>query len=141
MSDFRRLLMAAWGISEGDHTFDDFDLGNILFYKQTASAGFDMVKVAVTPYIQVTAGHSITFATGLSVTMVNNALQIAIYDSSKNPANHYDQNTATRTIASFSSIAGATPYVRMVCDFDNLANAYILDNTTGQYLFNGADYV
>lgn len=141
MSDFRRLLMAAWGIPEGDHTFDEFDLGNILLYTQVANAGFAMVKVAVTPYIQVTAGHSITFATGFSVTMVGNALQIGIFDSNKNPVSHYDQNPATRTIASFSSIAGATPYVRMVFDWDNMANAYILDNTTGTYLFKGSDYV
>ena len=132
--------MAAWGIPEGDHTFDDFDLGNVL-YAKGVTEGFGMVKVAVTPYIQVTAGHSITFATGLGLTMGSNAFQIAIYNSSKVPVNHYDQNSASRTIASFSSIAGSTPYVRMVCDFDNLANAYILDNTTGTYLFRGSDYV
>ena len=133
--------MAAWGISEGDHTFDEFDLGNIVFHKQTAAAGFGIVKMAVTPYIQVTAGHSITFASGLSVTMVGNTFQIGIYDSSKNPVSHYDQNPATRTIASFSSIAGSTPFVRMPFDWDNMANAYILDNTTGTYLFKGSDYV
>ena len=133
--------MAAWGISEGDHTYDDFELGNVLFYAQAVTEGFKMVKVAVTPYIQVTAGHSITFASGFSVTMAGNAFQIAIYDSSKNPVNHYDNNPATRTIASFSSVAGATPYVRMTFDWDNMANAYILDNTTGQYLFKGSDYV
>ena len=132
--------MAAWGIPEGDHTFDDFDLGNVL-YAKGVTEGFGMVKVAVTPYIQVTAGHSITFATGLGVTMASNAFQIGIYDSAKNPVNHYDQNTATRTIASFSSVAGSTPYVRMVFDWDNMANAYILDNTTGAYLFKGSDYI
>lgn len=62
---------------------------------------------------------------------------ILLYDGSKAVASYYNITHNPRTVAPWPNYA----YVSMPFSVDGVADAYILDNTTGEYLWRGSDYV
>lgn len=133
--EFRRRIIAAWGLDEDK--FKDFDLG-LVAVATAAPSGYPR-KVAMSPYIPVVGGHTYTYDGGWDTTQASqNILAIALYNTNKVYVNYFGLTmNGSRT----STISSEYAYVRLTVNMDNLANAYILDNTTGEYVFRGSDYI
>lgn len=137
--EYRRRLIAAWGISED--IFADFLLG-IVALNPTSGTIPPHHKMCMTPLVQVTAGHSITFASSFpGASGANASLEIYLDSDTENPVNYYSQLPVVRTISSFTPNYGQHPLVRMPFSLDAIADCYIKDNTTGEYLWRGTDYI
>lgn len=132
--EFRRRVIAQWGISPDK--YDGFLFGQVGW--NTGSITPPLVKACMTPPIPVVVGHSLTFYPNWRHRAISgSSLSILWYKNDESYHSYNDQNSPSRTI----SVPSNAAYVRMPFDMNSISGAYIKDNTTGEYLWRGSDYV
>lgn len=132
-AEFRRRVMTAWGL---DDKFKDFALGS---YANERNADYinNLEKCAMSPWFPVIAGHSVTFNFGWKHSGYGNSICIIYTNNDYSKREYNDANGSSRTVNIQSNITLA----RMPLDMTYLHDAYAYDNTAGEYLWRGSDYV
>lgn len=144
--EFRRRIIAAWGINDGGgetpDPFKDFILGAFGSY-DLAEADQGVIRVALGPLIDMTGrgGHSIRIHPGAMISNTSATYPASLVypnaDGTGTPNGYPIRQTINANInfnAKFKSM-------RLMIAWDYLADAYVYDNTTGEYLFRGSDYI
>ena len=111
-----------------------------VFGKYVVSSGnlSTNTSYVASPFFAVSGieGHSITFAGGFAWS----SACIAFYNESKTRVDYWGHTTNPRTIT-LATYATEMKYVRFTCAIGKIAECYILDNTTREYIFKGDEYL
>lgn len=131
MSELRNLMMAAANggadpVPEGWQ----IDTGAL----STGNNTFPNTRLVMTDFYSVTPGHSIKVRFGANGLSGNTFLAFE-YDAGKNKLDYWPVNTSGDT-RRFTAKAN-TAYVNAVVNYYNIDDVYIMDETTGEYLYKG----
>ncbi len=139
LTDADRLGTSAWVKDKLQELGWEFDA----YMKYTGTTAV-LVGKCTSAFIELpsnVAGHNLTF--GFMFVGVS-AATIAFFDNNKAfTSGHYigtSNYTDKRTI-DINSGWTDDAYVRMTCNPDRLSECYILDNTTGEYIWRGDEYL